>query len=156
MSSESFLWMLLTLFLSFPYIVRVCAQLRSLKIHLTGYLSLAALNRWGSSRILSSSWLPLLLRTRSAHCFSEEMHKVRRAATLGPNLLRNWRWCVCVCVCMCVCIYIYIYIYESGVRYEEEMTTHVEMQLAKALVLRNPSSWLVGSVSVSSKMESLN
>ena len=57
-----------------------------------------------------------------------------------------------VCVCMCV----YIYIYESGARYEEEMTTHVERQLAKALVLRNPSSWLVGSVSVSSKMESLN
>ena len=66
--------------------------------------------------------------------------------------------CVCVCVYIYIYmyIYIYIYIYESGVRYEEEMTTHVEMQLAKALVLRNPSSWLVGSVSVSSKMESLN
>ena len=47
-------------------------------------------------------------------------------------------------------------IYESGARYEEEMTTDVEIQLAKPPVLRNPSSWLVGSVSVSSKMESLN
>ena len=60
---------------------------------------------------------------------------------------------MCACVCVYVCVYIYIY--ESGARYEE-MTTHVERQLAKALVLRNPSSWLVGSVSVSSKMESLN
>lgn len=47
-------------------------------------------------------------------------------------------------------------IYESGARHEEEMTTDVEIQLARAPDLRNPSSWPVGSVSVSSKMESLN